>query len=99
MPEQTVMVWIEDGTGTIARGQADSVSADGACVRLAERPDFGEGDEVAVRISFERGAPTVATTARVSGLRADADAVQCDLRWTAPADERSAFDAWPAHAA
>jgi hypothetical protein len=97
MPEQNVMVWIEDGTGTIARGYADSVSTDGACVRLAERPEFSEGDEVAVRMCFERSAPTVAATARVGWVRADADTVLCDLRWTAPAE--STFDTWPAHAA
>lgn len=97
MPEQTVAVWIEDGTGTIARGYANEVSAEGACVRLAEEPDFGEGDEVAVRICFERGAPTVATTARVGGVRTSADAVLCDLLWTAPAERT--FDTWPAHAA
>jgi hypothetical protein len=99
MPAQTVMVWIEDGTGAIARGHADSVSAEGARVRLAETPDFGEGDEVDVRICFERGAPTVATTARVGGLHTDEDGVMCDLLWTAPTAGRSAFDAWPAHAA
>lgn len=97
MPERTVLVWIEDGTGTIARGQADSVGANGACVRLAERPEFGEGEEVAVRLSFERGAPTVAATARVSGIRTDGADVLCDLRWTPPAER--AFDPWPAHAA
>jgi hypothetical protein len=97
MPEQGVLVWIEDGTGTIARGQADSVSAEGACVRLAERPDFGEGDEVAVRLCFEQGAPTVATTARVGGIRPSLDAVLCDLQWTGPAERTSATR--PAHAA
>jgi hypothetical protein len=99
MPERTVMVWIEDGTGSIARGHADSVSAEGVRVRLAETPDFSEGDEVVVRICFERGAPTIATTARVGGLRTGEDGVECDLLWTAPAEQRSAFDAWPAHAA
>ena len=99
MPEQTVMVWIEDGTGRIARGHADSGGAEGVHVRLAETPDFGEGDEVAVRICFERGAPTIATTARVGGVRTGEDGVACDLLWTAPAEQRSAFDAWPAHAA
>ncbi len=97
MPEQGVLVWIEDGTGTIARGQADSVNAEGACVRLTERPDFGEGDEVAVRLCFERGAPTVATTARVGGIRPSEDTVLCDLLWTGPAERTS--DTRPAHAA
>ena len=99
MPERTVMVWIEDGTGSIARGHADSVTAR-ACACVSPRaPDFGEGDEVAVRLCFERGAPTIATTARVGGVRAGEDGVECDLLWTAPPEQRSAFDAWPAHAA
>jgi hypothetical protein len=97
MPAQAVMVWIEDGTGTITRGHVDAASAQGACVRLPGRPGFGEGDEVAVRICFEMGAPTVATRARVGGLRDAGDVVLCDLEWTAPAD--SDFEAWPAHAA
>jgi hypothetical protein len=97
MPEQIVMVWIEDGTGTIARGQAESVSAEGACVRLAESPGFGEGAEVAVRICFEVGTPTVAVTAHVDGIGASAGGIRCDLRWTSSAERE--FDAWPAHAA
>jgi len=99
MPERTVMVWIEDGTGSIARGHADSVGAEGMTVRLAEEPGFGEGDEVAVRVCLERGAPTIATTARVGAIRTSEDGVACDLLWTAPTEQRSAFDAWPAHAA
>jgi hypothetical protein len=99
MPERTVMVWIEDGTGSIARGHADSVSGEGVRVRLAETPDFDEGDEVSVRICFERGAATIATTARVGGVRTGEDGVECDLLWTAPPEQRSTFDAWPAHAA
>lgn len=97
MPEQAVMAWIEDGTGTIARGHVDSASAQGACVLLPERPGFSEGDEVAVRICFTVGAPTITSKARVDGIRASGDVVLCDLRWTATAD--SDFDAWRAHAA
>jgi hypothetical protein len=99
MPEQTVMVWIEDGTGTITRGQADSVTAEGLSVRLAEPPGFGREDEVAVRICFDRGAPTVAATACVAWLRAGEGVVECGLRWTEPAEQRAALDAWLAHAA
>jgi hypothetical protein len=99
MPEQTVMVWIEDGTGRIARGHADGVTAEGLNVRLAEPPGFAQGDEVAVRICFERGAPTVAAAACVDWLRTGEDAVECGLRWTALAEQRAALDAWLAHAA
>jgi hypothetical protein len=97
MPERAVMAWIEDGTGSIARGHVDSASAQGACVRLAERPAFGEGDEVAVRICFAVGSPTVGAAARVSGIRASGDGFVCDLEWTAAT--HGEFENWPAHAA
>jgi hypothetical protein len=93
MPERTVMVWIEDGTGSIARGHGDSVGADGMSVRLGEEPAFREGDEVAVRVCLERGAPTIATRARVGAVRTNDEGFACDLLWTA------AFDARSAHAA
>jgi hypothetical protein len=93
MPERTVMVWIEDGTGSIARGHSDSVSAEGASVRLAEVPGFSVGDEVAVRLCLERGAPTIATTARVGAVRTSEEGIACDLLWTAALDTRSAHAA------
>jgi hypothetical protein len=99
MPEQTMMVWIEDGKGKITRGQADSVTAEGLCVRLDESPSFGREDEVAVRICFDRGAPIVASTACVAWLRAGEGAVECGLRWTESAEQRAALDAWLARAA
>jgi len=97
MPEQGARAWIEDGTGRIARGHVDSASAQGACVLLSERPAFGEGDEVAVRVCFRSGSPTVGATARVRGIRATGEGFFCDLQWTATAN--SAFEDWPAHAA
>jgi hypothetical protein len=96
MPEQA-MAWIEDGMGRIARGHVDSASAQGACVRLPERPAFGEGDDVAVRVCFRIGSPTVAARARVSGIRATGDGFLCELRWTATMDDE--FESWSAHAA
>jgi hypothetical protein len=93
MPERTVMVWIEDGTGSIARGHGDSVGADGMSVRLGEEPGFREGDEVAVRVCLERGAPTIATRARVGAVRTSEEGFTCDLLWTAAFDTRSAHAA------
>jgi hypothetical protein len=91
---QEVMVCIEDGEGAIARGVAESVTASGARVRLAEQPGFTQGAEVALRLCFERNAPTVAATARVSFLRAEGALVECGLEWTAPAQQRKAMEAW-----
>jgi hypothetical protein len=99
MPERAVMVWIESGAGKIARGEADRVTTEGLQVRLREEPGLAKGEEVAVRVCFDRNAPTVATTACVVFLRAVGDAVACGLRWTAPAGQRADLDAWLAHAA
>lgn len=92
--EKNAIVWIEDCASRISRGQADSVTREGLHVRLSEPPAFGQGDEVAVRLSFERGAPTVATTARVGWVRGAAGGVECSLQWNAPASERKALEAW-----
>jgi hypothetical protein len=93
------MVWIEDGASRISRGQADAVTRDGLRVRLAEVPAFGQGDEVAVRIAFERGAPTLATTARVGLVSSSPAGTECSLVWSAPASERRELEAWLARAA
>ena len=95
----SAMVWIEDAASRISRGQADAVTKEGLHVRLAEPPAFGQGDEVAVRIAVERGAPTLATTARVGLVRGSAGDVECNLVWSAPASERRELEAWLAHAA
>jgi len=91
------MVWIEDGNGSIARGLAGAISSRGVLVRLAEPARFEAGAEVALRICFERGAPTVGTTARVSFLRDAADGSECGLEWTPAA--RQALAPWLAHTA
>lgn len=93
------MVWIEDAAARISRGEADGVSREGLHVKLAEAPAFRQGDEVAVRIAVERGAPTLATTARVGFVRGGAGGVECGLVWCAPAGERRELDAWLARAA
>jgi len=56
MPK-SAMVWIEDAAARIARGEADSVTRQGLHVRLSDPPAFGQGDEVAVRLSFEARPP------------------------------------------
>jgi hypothetical protein len=89
-----VMVWIEDGEGVIVRGVAESVTASGARVRLAEPPSFAEGAEVALRLCLEPGAPTVAATARVATLRSEGAVTECGLEWTAAARQRGAIAAW-----
>jgi hypothetical protein len=93
------MAWIEDGAGMIVRGLVDSATAEGVQVRLQETPPFRTGDEVALRICLEPGAPTFGASARVGWLRAGDEAVQCGLEWSAAEDDRAALDAWLASAA
>lgn len=96
---RTVLVWIENGDGSIARGHAESVTSTGACVRLDGTPAFEAGADVALRICFDRGAPTLALRARVRFLRNAEGTVECGLEWTVPAPERAALEAWLASAA
>lgn len=93
------MVWIEDRTGAIVRGRAESVTASGLRVNLGDGPAFQAGDDVTLRICFRTGAPTIATTARVDWLLPGGGAVECGLVWTASAQERAALDVWLASAA
>ena len=95
----SAMVWIEDGAARISRGEADAVTSEGLHVKLSEAPAFGQGDEVAVRLSFKRGAATVAVTARVAWVRGAADQVECGLQWSTPPSERRDLEAWLAKAA
>jgi hypothetical protein len=80
--DRPMAVWIEDGEGTIVRGVTESVTTEGARVRLAARPAFGQGAGVALRICFDPEGPTVATTARVSWVRSEAGRAECGLEWT-----------------
>jgi len=96
---RSAIVWIEDSASHISRGQADSVTRDGFHVNLPEAPAFGQGDEVAVRLALERGAPTFATTARVAWVRPGAASTECSLQWSASPAERQALEAWISKAA
>lgn len=91
---RSAIVWIEDEGSHISRGQADSVTRDGFHVNLADVPAFHQGDEVAVRLAFERGAPSFATTARVDWVREGAGSTECSLHWSASPAERKALEAW-----
>jgi hypothetical protein len=92
-------VWIEDDAARISRGEADTITSEGLQVRLSEAPGFGQGDEVAVRLSFQRGAATVAVNARVAWVRGAAGQVECGLQWSTPPSERRDLEAWLAKAA
>lgn len=84
--DRQVAVWIEDRDGTIVRGVAESVTPSGVDVRLNGPAVFGQGAAVAVRMCFEPGSPTVATTARVSWVRSLGGRTECGLEWTEAED-------------
>jgi PilZ domain len=74
-------VWIEQSDGTIVRGLAQTVSARGACVRLAEPHEFRPDEDVTLRICFSSERPTIAASAHVRWARRLGDAVECGLDW------------------
>ena len=88
-PAESVRVWIEDGRGSIARGLIEVISEDRAFVRLTEAASLDSGDDVAVRLSFDRNSPTLAATARVLWLRADGETWQGEIEWTHTGPERA----------
>ena len=91
---RSAMVWIEDAASHISRGQADSVTREGFHANLADQPAFHQGDEVAVRLAFDRGARTFATTARVAWIRSGVAHTECRLMWNTSAAERKLLEAW-----
>jgi PilZ domain len=99
LSNRDVMVWIESGDGSIARGHAESVSSSGACVRLDGAPGFESGAEVSLRLSFDRHAPSLALRARVRFVRRNEGRIECGLEWTVPARERTELEAWLSSAA
>ena len=94
VPTGRPIVWIEDDASHITRAQADSLTREGLHINLVEPPDFHQGDQVAVRLAFERGAPSFATTARVTSIRPGAFLTECSLMWVVSPAERKALEAW-----
>ena len=88
-----VLTWIESGGGAIARGTADHLSRDGARIRLTEAAaTLAPGDEVAVRLSFDRDTDTVGAAGRVLAVRANGAAPVCELEWTHSGPEREQLE-------
>ena len=77
-----VLMWLENGSGAIARGMAVELSSARARIRLTEAANLAPGDEVAVRLSFDRDRDTVAAAGRVLALRTDGGEPVCELEWT-----------------
>lgn len=97
--DRTAMIWIEDAAGAVTRGLADSMTAEGLHVRLADSPGLHAGDLVSLRICLRREAPIVAARARVSSVESNADEFSCVLEWTPPSAGRGAIETWLAPAA
>jgi hypothetical protein len=90
-PSGPVLTWLENGSG-IARGTAVELSNERARVRLADAATLVPGDEVAVRLSFDRATDTVAATGRVLAIRANGEAPVCELEWTHTGSERDQLE-------
>ena len=91
-PEDPV-AWIENGRGPIARGVVERLSPQGAHVRLVGDASLEPGDDVDLRLSFDRDEPTLAATARVAFTQEAEGDVECELEWTHSGPEREQLEA------
>jgi hypothetical protein len=91
-PSAPVLMWLENGGGAIARGTAVELSAERARVRLTDTAILAPGDDVAVRVSFDRDTDTVAAAGRVLAIRANGEAPVCELEWTHGGAEREQLE-------
>lgn len=90
-PAQSMPAWIEDAEGTIFRGVAESVTAEGARIRLPVDPGLEEGTPVALRLSLDPDRPTIAAMARVVWARSEGGETECGLEWT---ETPALLEAW-----
>ena len=91
-PSGPVLVWLESGRGPIARGTAEHLSRERARIRLAEASTLAPGDQVAVRLSFDRDTDTVAAAGLVSSVWENDDTSVCELEWTHSGREREQLE-------
>ena len=89
MPASAVRVWIEDGKGSISRGMVQAITETRALVRLSESDAVHSGEDVSVRISFDRDSPILGAAARVLRIRASGAGTECELEWTNSGPERA----------
>jgi len=87
------MAWIENGRGPIARGAVERFSGQGAHVRIDGESSLEPGDEVDLRLSFDREEPTVAATARVVFTQETEEGAECELEWTHSGPDRDRLEA------
>jgi hypothetical protein len=69
------------------------LSTEGAHIRVMGDASIEPGDDVDLRLSFDRDAPTVAATARVLWTREENDVVECELEWTHSGPQREQLEA------
>jgi hypothetical protein len=91
-PSGPVMTWLENGRGGIARGTAVDLSNERARIRLTDAATLAPGDEVAVRLSFDRATDTVAAAGRVLAIRSNGEGPLCELEWTHTGPERDRLE-------
>jgi hypothetical protein len=76
------MAWIETREGAIARGVLQRFSPQGAHVRITGESSLEPGDNVDLRLSFDRDEPTLAATATVVFTQETDEGAECELEWT-----------------
>jgi hypothetical protein len=85
-------MWLENGRGAIARGMAVDLSQERARIRMTDTASLAPGDDVAVRLSFDRDTDTVAAAGRVLAIRANGESPVCELEWTNTGPEREQLE-------
>ncbi len=88
VPREGVRAWVESADGSIVRGFAESLSEDGAILRLGGGTSLDAEAEVAVRLSFDPAFPTVGVGARVLRVLKKGENLECELAWT-PGPEKA----------
>lgn len=91
-PSGPVLMWLENGRGAIARGTAVDLSHERARIRMTDSGTLAPGDDVAVRLSFDRDTDTVAAAGRVLAIRANGESPVCELEWTHSGPEREQLE-------
>jgi hypothetical protein len=90
VPPHPVMAWAESDQGAIARGIVDAFYEGGAHVSLDGALEVG--DDIAVRIAFGPGTPTLPASGRVVSVNAEGDQLRYALEWTSEGKERVALE-------
>ena len=80
VPGRPVTIWLEHGSDPMARGVVANISQGGACVWT--RSALAVGEEVALRLSFDRGLPVPASGRIVWAGTTEGGTPRSGVSWT-----------------